>query len=97
MPKTAGFRMLKDLEGVGPAALRDLEQLGVNSVSQLARRDPRNLYARLRRIKGVRLDPCCLDTLTCAVAQARNPQLPPAQRKWWYWSRVRLARTASAV
>jgi len=43
------------------------------------------------RIKGVRIDPCCLDVFTCAVAQARNPKLPAAQRKWWYWSRVRKA------
>ncbi len=89
MPKGGRLRKLEDLEGVGPATLGDFQQLGVRNVSQLARHDPRNLYAKLCRLKGVRLDVCCLDTLVCAVAQARDPQLPAAHRKWWYWSRLR--------
>ena len=27
-----------------------------------------------------------------AIAQARNPLLPAAERQWWYWSRVRKAK-----
>ncbi len=97
MPKPGGPRRLRDLEGAGPATLRDFEELGVRNVDQLAKHDPLRLYAKLCRLKGVRLDPCCLDTLTCAVAQARDPNLPAAQRKWWYWSRVRKAQKASMV
>lgn len=93
MPEAGPARKLEDLEAVGPATLGDLQQLGVKNVSQLARQDPRKLYAKLGRIKGVRIDPCCLDTLTCAVARARDPQLPASQRKWWYWSRLRKAQT----
>jgi len=36
-------------------------------------------------------DICCLDVFSAAVAQARNPQLPPEQCQWWYWSRKRKA------
>ncbi|HEV2492342.1 MAG TPA: hypothetical protein VG204_04645 [Terriglobia bacterium] len=34
---------------------------------------------------------CCFDVFSAAVAQARNPRLPVAQCRWWYWSRKRKA------
>ena len=64
------------------------------NVSQLARRKPARLYENLCRAKGQRQDICCLDVFSAAVAQARNPLLPAAQRQWWYWSRLRKARNA---
>jgi nucleotidyltransferase/DNA polymerase involved in DNA repair len=82
-------RQLKDLVSVGPAMLEDFELLGVRTVTQLRRRSPERMYRRLCRIRGQRIDPCCLDTFVAAVAQARDPQLPIEQRQWWYWSRVR--------
>ena len=87
-------RRLKDLVSVGPATIRDLELLGIRNVSQLARRKPARLYENLCRAKGQRQDICCLDVFSAAVAQARNPLLPAAQRQWWYWSRLRKARNA---
>ena len=84
-------RLLGDLAGVGPATLEDFELLEVASVAQLAREDPNELYARLQRSKGVAQDICVLDVLNCAVAQARDPQLPAEQRDWWWWSRRRKA------
>lgn len=69
--------------------LEDLQALGIASVEALHGQDPRRLYDRLSALKGARMDPCVLDTFTCAVAQARDPRLPPEQRNWWYWSRVR--------
>ena len=82
-------RVLSDLVSVGPAAVRDLERLGVQSVQELARRNPEKLYERLCEVTGQTHDICCLDVFRAAVAQARNPRLPAAQRQWWYWSRVR--------
>ena len=82
---------LRDLSGVGPAMLADFERLGVKSVADLARRDPRVLYERLGRITRSRQDPCVLDVFRCAVAQARDPRLPAAKRRWWWWSRLRKA------
>lgn len=84
-------RRLKDLSSIGPAMLRDFEKLGVRSVPQLAKQDPLALYRKLERLTGHRQDPCVLDTFTCAVAQAKDPRLPAAQKKWWYWSRLRKA------
>ncbi len=85
------MRQLKDLAGIGPAFLEDFEQLGIHNVAQLARQEPEELYERLCAIKGTRIDVCALDTFRAAVAQARDPDLPPEQRQWWYWSRRRKA------
>lgn len=85
---------LKDLGSIGPAMLRDFEMLGIHSVAQLARQEPKELYQQLCRLTGQRQDPCVLDTFRAAVAQARDPELPPAQRQWWYWSRLRKAKNA---
>jgi hypothetical protein len=35
-----------------------------------------------------------MDVFACAIAQARDPDLPAAQCHWWYWSRRRKARGA---
>jgi len=86
---SAQKRELSDLISIGPAMLRDFEMLGIGSVKQLARQDPRRMYEKLSRKTGQRQDPCVLDTFCAAVAQARNPRLPAEQCQWWYWSRKR--------
>ena len=85
-------RQLKDLSGVGPAAISDLRILGVHSVAELARQDGKVLYDRLCQRTGKQHDICCLDVFTCAVAQARDPHLSAEQKNWWYWSRLRKGR-----
>lgn len=85
----ASPRRLQDLVSVGPAMLRDFEMLRIRSISRLARRNPRKMYEKLCRLTGQRIDVCCLDTFQAAVAQARNPLLPPEKCHWWYWSRLR--------
>ena len=85
---------LEDLISIGPAMLRDFELLKIRSVAQLAKASPRQMYERLCEITGERQDICCLDVFQAAVAQARNPGLPPEKCVWWYWSRKRKARRA---
>jgi nucleotidyltransferase/DNA polymerase involved in DNA repair len=80
---------LQDLVSVGPAMLRDFELLGIRSVKQLARQSPARLYQKLCRITGQRIDICCQDVFSAAIAQAFNPLLPAEQCQWWYWSRLR--------
>jgi hypothetical protein len=89
-------RKLGQLVSIGPAMLRDFEMLGIHSVAQLARRNPRRMYRDLCRITGTRQDPCVLDTFSAAVAQARDPMLPPEQCQWWYWSHRRKSESAQA-
>ena len=85
-------RQLRDLISIGPAMLRDFEMLGIHSVAQLAKQNPKRMYSQMERLTGQRQDPCVLDTFQAAVAQARNPRLPAEQCQWWYWSRVRKGR-----
>lgn len=75
--------------------LKDFELLGVRSVSQLAKADGKRLYDRLCRLTGQRQDPCVWDVFECAIAQARNPDLPAEQRQWWFWSRLRKQQAAA--
>jgi hypothetical protein len=87
MVKTS--RQLADLISIGPAMLRDFDLLGIRSVAQLARQNPRRLYDKLGRVARQHQDICVLDTFCAAVAQARNPQLAVEKCQWWYWSRKR--------
>ncbi|MFT4301515.1 MAG: helix-hairpin-helix domain-containing protein [Desulfovibrio sp.] len=82
---------LYGLRSVGPAALKDFDLLGVTDKGDLASRDPQELYDALCRLKGQKVDICCLDVMHCAVAQARDPHLPSEQRDWFWWSRSRKA------
>jgi predicted RecB family nuclease len=82
-------RWLKDLISVGPAMLRDFEMLGIRSVEQLAKQEPRKMYGKLERLTGKHQDICVLDTFEAAVAQARNPRLAAEKCEWWWWSRRR--------
>jgi hypothetical protein len=86
-------RQLGDLISIGPAMLRDFELLGVRSVADLARQNPRRMYEKIERVTGQRQDPCVLDTFCAAVAQARNPRLAAEKCQWWWWSRRRKDKT----
>jgi hypothetical protein len=86
--------IFQHLMSVGPAIERDFQLLGIRTVTQLARQNPRKMFDKLCRLKGQRQDICCLDVFCAAVAQARNPHLPVEQSQWWYWSRRRKAENA---
>jgi len=85
-------RHLEDLISIGPAMLRDFEILGIRSVAQLARQNPRKLYDKLCRVTEQHIDICAFDVFSAAVAQAKNPLLPAEKCQWWYWSHKRKAR-----
>ena len=82
-------RQLIHLRGIGPSIEADLHDLGITTVEELSRQDGEELYKRLCTLRGVRQDPCVFDVFTCAVAQARNPDLPEELKNWWTWSRIR--------
>lgn len=80
---------LSDLVSVGPAALEDFSKLGIHHLNELASQDARDLYNRLCQITGSRHDPCVEDVFKAAIEQAKDPNLPPEQKQWHYWSRRR--------
>jgi hypothetical protein len=83
------LRRLQDLISVGPAMLRDFEMLGIKSVNQLAKQEPKKMYGKLEKLTRQHQDICVLDTFEAAVAQAKNPRLPAEKCEWWWWSRRR--------
>jgi hypothetical protein len=89
MPATMPADPLRQFRGVGKSLAQDLHSLGIHLPSDLAAADPDHLYRALAQQTGLRQDPCVLDVFRCAVAQARDPNLPEEQKDWWYWSRLR--------
>ncbi|MCA9277732.1 MAG: TfoX/Sxy family DNA transformation protein [Phycisphaeraceae bacterium] len=87
-------RNLIDLRSVGKATVGDFHLLGITTVEDLAKQDAKTLYDRLCRKTGVQQDMCVLDVFECAIAQAKNPNLPAEQCDWWYWSKQRKAGTS---
>ncbi len=92
----AKTRELGDLISIGPAMLRDFELLGIRSVAQLAKQNPKRMYKRLGRVARQHQDICVLDVFQAAVAQARNPRLPVERCQWWWWSEKRKKRSKDA-
>ena len=76
------FVQLQTLPNVGPATAADFLRLGVASIDDLSRRDPRELYDRISAMDGFRHDPCVLDTYAAAIHAARTGEAVP----WWEFS-----------
>ena len=82
----AAWKAFQELGSVGPACAKDFVLLGFRKVEELKGQDPNVLYARLCELTRTRQDPCVLDVLRCAVAQAEHPDLPAKWRDWWHWT-----------
>jgi hypothetical protein len=76
---------LLELANVGPAVVRYLARVGIATRSQLAGRDPVELFDELCILDGRPYDPCLLDTFMSAVDQADGH---PA-RPWWDYTEQR--------
>lgn len=88
---------LEDIPNVGVSIAGDLRQLGIKAPTDLAGRDPYEMYDDLCRITGQRHDPCLLDTFIAAV---RFMEGGP-KRAWWKFTaerkRVLAARNSEQV
>jgi hypothetical protein len=65
---------------------QDLRDLGVERIDDLRRRDPEEMYSRLCRLRGDRLDRCVLYVFRCAVYFAGRSRHDPQLLKWWNWT-----------
>lgn len=83
------FVQLQTLPNVGPATAADFLRLGITSVDDLSRRDPRELYDRIGLLDGVPHDPCVLDTYAAAIHAARTGEAIP----WYEFSDARKRAT----
>lgn len=85
MDRAAALRRLQDLPNVGPRTAEDLWRLGIRRREDLRGRDPQEMYERLCRLKGVRIDPCQLYVFRAVVYQATRRSPKPELLKWWAW------------
>jgi len=76
---------LQSIPGVGPSIARDLRDLGVRHIADLAGRNPEEMYARLISQRGVHQDRCLLYVFRCAVYFASTARPRPDKLKWWNW------------
>lgn len=79
---------LRSLMNVGPSIERDLMGLGIRSIRELASADAGELFQRLERSCGGRVDPCVYDTFRAVIHEARTGEKTP----WFAWTEDRKQR-----
>jgi len=77
------LRELVKVPGVGPRTAEDLYNLGIRAVFDLTRRTPEELFEKLCKMKGKRVDPCTLYIFRAARRYAEKPDTDPEELKWW--------------
>ena len=89
----ADVTKLEDVPNVGREIARDLRDLGIEAPSQLAGRDPYEMYTQLCAQTGIRHDPCVLDTFIAAVRfMEGGPKVP-----WYAYTAERKKTLAAAA
>ena len=76
---------LLSLGNVGPATFKDLQLLGIDSISSLAQADADDLYHRLQIITESKQDPCVWDVFAAIIHEAKTGEKTP----WWQWTAIR--------
>ncbi len=89
----AKVERLTDLPNVGEATADDLRRLGISRPSQLAGRDPLEMYERLCALTRVRHDPCALDVFMSIVRFMDGEEPKP----WWAYTAERKQMTRDRV
>jgi len=74
-----------DIPNVGPATIRYLNLIGINTPFKLIGQNPISMYTELCSITKTPLDPCLADVLISAV---RFMEGAPS-RKWWHYTEER--------
>ncbi len=75
---------LEVIPGVGKSISKNLEDIGIRTISALKGKSPEKLYEKSNAFVGARQDPCLLYVFRCAVYFAeggRNPE----RLKWRNW------------
>ena len=81
------MKKLIDLKNVGKATLKDLSILGINTVEELALKDPTFLFKELERRTQKRQDPCVWDVFAAIIHEAATGE----SSNWWDWTKQRKA------
>jgi len=73
------------IPGVGPSISKDLEDLGLSDLEELAEADPEKLFSDLQELRGKSIDRCVLYVFREAVYYASHKEHDPEKLKWWNW------------
>jgi hypothetical protein len=76
---------LQNIPGVGPRTEQELQAIGIKCVRDLKGKDPEELYEKMCKRKGTRVDRCELYVFRCAVYYADHERRDPRRLKWWNW------------
>ena len=76
---------LIEIPNVGPATIRYLHLVGINTPFELIGQDPISLFAELCSVTEKQFDPCLADVFISAVKFMEGE---PA-RDWWYYTKER--------
>ena len=72
------------IPGVGKSIAKDLQEIGIKSVSDLKDKNPEKLYQLSNEQAGKTQDRCLLYVFRCAVYYA-NGDCDLEKLKWWNW------------
>jgi len=75
----------KEVPNVGPATIKYLSIIGINTPYELIGQNPYSMYEDLCNILGKKFDPCLADVFISAVRFMEGA--PP--KKWWKYSKER--------
>jgi len=89
------FDTLESVPGIGKSLAADLRSLGIRKVSDLANRNPKQLYRALESRMHAHVDRCVLYAFICAVYYARHKRHDPEKLKWWTWKDISSKRKKS--
>ena len=75
----------KEIPNVGPATVRYLNIIGINTPFELIGQNPISMYSELCSTTNTPFDPCLADVFISAVRFMEGA--PP--RNWWYYTKER--------
>lgn len=81
------LKELMTIPGVGKSIAKDLQNIGITSVSDLKGKDPQKLYDQSNKFAGCVQDRCLLYVFRGAVyfAETKPSLQDPYKLKWWNW------------
>jgi hypothetical protein len=76
---------LTQIPYVGNSIANDFKNIGITKISDLAGKNPEELYFQICSAQGYQVDRCVLYVCRSSVYFAENQKPDPEKLKWWNW------------
>lgn len=83
--KKSEAKDLQKIPGVGKSVEKDLNLIGIFTISDLKDKNPEKLYEKSNKMRGLVQDRCLLYTFRCAVYCASHKNADFSKLKWWHF------------